>query len=231
LEVQNELQSIGHDEHNDFFNTDYASLGAIWQGIRDILYGQKIVVAQGVTYDTTCTIENYRGTMFTRLTHISGEWQEDDGIPLLIEKNKKGAETPQAMGSSLSYSRRQGLCAMLNIITDDDDGQAASPGNDPKAKVDAKEKPATTKKLTGPINSMTALKKACKDLVTDIETSKDENALSELMGNKSTQALIKQLEADIPAAYDQELDKKTGFMGIKQHAKKRETELIMEQAQ
>tara|TARA_Y100000310_G_scaffold39901_1_gene37420 strand:+ start:788 stop:1522 length:735 start_codon:yes stop_codon:yes gene_type:complete len=230
LEVQKELPKISHDAYNDYFKAHFSTLGAIWDGIREIIHENKIVINQGVTYDSAVAQEGYRGTLFTRLTHVSGEWQQDDGVPLLIETNKAGKENPQSMGSAISYSRRQGLCAMLGIITEDDDGSAASPGNDPKAKTDAKKKPET-KKITGPIKTMTALKKACKDLTTDIEQSKDENALAELMGAKGTKALIKQLETDLPNAYDKAHNKKTGFMGIKQHAKKRETELIMEQAQ
>jgi len=228
LEVQFNLPIIAHDARNDYFDSNYTTLAGIFTAIKELVHENKILISQGVTYNPEASNESYRGTVFTRLTHVSGEWQEDDGVPILVEKNKKGAETPQAVGSAISYARRQGLTAMLGINTDDDDGQAASEGNNPKAKAPAEKGKAPAKSLTGPIKSLTGLKKACKDLQTDIDQVKDLDGLTALMGHKDTTKLIGQLTVDLPDAWDTPKGEKTGFMGLKQQAKKREVDLITE---
>jgi len=65
--------------------------------------------------------------LVTRIVHVSGEWLEDGGVPLLCE-NKAN---PQKMGSAITYARRYGLCAMLGIVgEEDDDGQRATPAQE-----------------------------------------------------------------------------------------------------
>lgn len=62
--------------------------------------------------------------LVTRIVHISGEYIQDDGTPLLCD-NKSN---PQKMGSAITYARRYGLCSILGIVGEqDDDGQAATP--------------------------------------------------------------------------------------------------------
>ena len=57
----------------------------------------------------------------TRLIHAeSGQWISSVTI-IPLPKND-----PQGMGSAITYARRYSLCAMLGIITEDDDGNAAS---------------------------------------------------------------------------------------------------------
>ena len=56
----------------------------------------------------------------TRLLHVSGQWLEGAGsIPL-------PKQDPQGYGSAATYARRYHLAAMMGIIQDDDDGNAAS---------------------------------------------------------------------------------------------------------
>lgn len=229
IEIQANVPAIVHDAKNEFIGNSYATLDAIYGGIKSMLYEHKILVTQGINYDPSAINANYRGTVCTRLTHASGEWIEDDGVPIIIEPNKKKEETPMAVGSSITYARRQGLCAMIGVTTEDDDGQAASPGNDPKAKAEGTKDGAKNKTtLKGPIKSMATLKQACTSLLTDIEASSDLDTLAALMSADPTKRLVEQLESDLPAAWDKPKDKKTGFQGLKQSAKQREAELIME---
>lgn len=61
------------------------------------------------------------GGLTTRLMHISGEWMQ------ATSQMQPVANTPQALGSAITYARRYALGAMLGIVTeDDDDGNAAS---------------------------------------------------------------------------------------------------------
>ena len=59
--------------------------------------------------------------LVTKLVHIaSGQWQSS----LLVMPLPKN--DPQGYGSALTYARRYGLCALVGIVTEDDDGSAAS---------------------------------------------------------------------------------------------------------
>ena len=48
-----------------------------------------------------------------------------------------GQNTPQAVGSAITYGRRYGLAAMVGIAPEDDDGEAAEPRNAPVTAVTA----------------------------------------------------------------------------------------------
>ena len=57
----------------------------------------------------------------TRLIHAeSSQWISDIAI-IPLPKND-----PQGMGSAITCARRYSLCAILDIVTEDDDGNAAS---------------------------------------------------------------------------------------------------------
>ena len=56
----------------------------------------------------------------TKLTHTeSGQWQSSIAVVPLPKAD------PQGMGSAITYARRYALTAMLGLVTEDDDGEAA----------------------------------------------------------------------------------------------------------
>lgn len=60
----------------------------------------------------------------TRLIHAeSGQWISSMAV-IPLPKND-----PQGMGSAITYARRYSLCAMLGIVTEDDDGEGAKIGS------------------------------------------------------------------------------------------------------
>lgn len=60
----------------------------------------------------------------TRLIHAeSGQWISSMAV-IPLPKND-----PQGMGSAITYARRYSLCAMLGIVTEDDDGESAKIGS------------------------------------------------------------------------------------------------------
>jgi hypothetical protein len=62
--------------------------------------------------------------LVTYLVHgASGQWVSQS-VPFIVPRGK--TEDPQAYGSALTYSRRYGLQSALGMISDDDDGEAAS---------------------------------------------------------------------------------------------------------
>ncbi len=100
----------------------YATLASVVEAVRPALAAHKLAPIQGVT------VEDLRVTVTTRIAHESGEWIETDVMATAA------ASSPQAIGSVITYCRRYGLCAVLCLATEDDDGaagegQAAGNGN------------------------------------------------------------------------------------------------------
>ena len=101
---------VGKDAVNPAFKSRYASLASILEAIAIPLSDSALVVLQFPDGDG----------LTTRLQHISGEYMQATAPLRAVQ------QTPQALGSALTYARRYALCAMLSLVVDDDDGQAAS---------------------------------------------------------------------------------------------------------
>lgn len=115
--VQAALQPVVKDAENPHFRSKYATLEAVVEASRDLLLQNGICILQIPTFDETGSY------LVTRLCHSSGEW---------IEGKLKMAEmdSPQRMGSLLSYYRRYMLSTMVGIVTqEDDDAEKAEQGN------------------------------------------------------------------------------------------------------
>jgi hypothetical protein len=190
--VQAVMPVVVADSENPFFKSSYADLSGIWKTIRDCLAENKVAVIQGVFNPH---IEGGFSTLRTRLAHASGQYIEDDGVPLILEK-----QTMQQMGSAITYARRQGLTAMVgvSIAGEDDDANEASNTALPQ-RTEAKPK---MKKMKGPHNTMTALKKASKEFAADVAACEDIDALTAFENSKPSKQLMEQLKEDWPAAYD-----------------------------
>jgi hypothetical protein len=63
-----------------------------------------------------------RVTVTTILAHSSGEFISE-ALTMTAAQN-----TPQGVGSTITYGRRYGLASMVGIAPEDDDGNAASAG-------------------------------------------------------------------------------------------------------
>jgi hypothetical protein len=199
--VQAELPTIPTNQKNDYYDSLYADLTAVCNGVRELLKDNGLSVVQGV-HDP-----HYQGghaSLCTRLCHVSGQWIEDDGVPLLVSPDKKGNATAQQQGSAMSYARRQGISAMLCIVTNEDDDAAAASATLPsrtKPKAGEKSKPKT-KKLTGPIKTMTALKEKSAALATDVDACTELDQLAGVQISKENKPLIAQLKKDWPEAHE-----------------------------
>ena len=97
----------------------YAPLSGIIDAIRKPLSDNALAVAQFVTCN-----EGDRVSVETLLMHGSGEWLSDSfaivGAP----------QDAQAMGALITYARRYGLSAMLNLAADEDDDAGSATGGD-----------------------------------------------------------------------------------------------------
>lgn len=94
----------------------YADLPDILDAVNHSLNSNGLCASQSPEF------KEGRLVVTTRLFHKSGQWIENQ-ISL-----KPGQDTPQGMGSAMTYGRRYGLTALLGICADDDDdGASAQP--------------------------------------------------------------------------------------------------------
>lgn len=93
----------------------YATLDSVWDAARKPLSDNGLAVTQATDMAGDSMV------LVTTLMHASGEWI--GGVyPVRPVQN-----TPQGMGSAITYARRYSLSALLGLTADDDDdGNAAS---------------------------------------------------------------------------------------------------------
>lgn len=119
LALQAEAPKLHRDATNPHFRNRYASLDGIVETVNPLL--QKC----GLVW-TTLPVSDEHGqpALYYRLAHAESGEQIAGTMPLLLTKNDS-----QGMGSAITYARRYSLCAVLNLVADeDDDGNEASSG-------------------------------------------------------------------------------------------------------
>ena len=116
LKVQRQLQPVLKDSENPFTKSWYASLKSVMAACRDALFDNGIWLCQ---YPVPVDSPGCLG-LVTKLTHAeSGQWQSSLAVVPLPKAD------PQGLGSAITYARRYTLCAMLGIVTEDDDAEEA----------------------------------------------------------------------------------------------------------
>lgn len=105
------------DASNPAFKSRYADLASVWDAIRKPLADNGLSVTQ-----QTDVTESGQMILVTTVWHTSGE-SLAARYPLTPTQN-----TPQSVGSCISYARRYSISALLGVVQDDDDGTAASQG-------------------------------------------------------------------------------------------------------
>jgi len=99
---------------NPFFKSKYADLSSVWDAIRAPLTSNGLAITQ------TMESNNMDGvTIETTLMHASGEYISGS-LYIKPEKN-----TPQGLGSAITYGRRYALMAIIGVSPEDDDGEHA----------------------------------------------------------------------------------------------------------
>lgn len=114
---QKEVKQPMKDANNPFFKSKYVPLENVVEAIDDV------APKHGLTYSQyPVTTENGLVGISTVLLHESGEFIEFPPATTKPDKN-----TPQGVGSALTYMRRYSLSAVFGITSDqDDDGNEAS---------------------------------------------------------------------------------------------------------
>lgn len=115
FKVQGILKPITKDASNPAFKSKYATLGAVLEEVMEPLREAGLYLGHSVACHMTGM------TIGTRVTDVeSGEWVE---LPLGFTLPDM---SPQKVGSAITYGRRYGITTLLGLVTEDDDGNAAS---------------------------------------------------------------------------------------------------------
>lgn len=113
--AQGAMTSAAKDAANPHFKSRYADLSSIMDACRGPLAANHLSVTQlpGRREDGSVMLT-------TLLMHASGEHVG------CILSAKPAQENPQVIGSILTYLRRYALAAVVGVVSDDDDGEAAT---------------------------------------------------------------------------------------------------------
>lgn len=128
--AQAEIGGAAKSKVNPHFKSSYADLSEVMDACRAALTKNGIAVVQMPSADGPAV------TLRTMLLHKSGEYL-DSSLTMTATQN-----TPQAIGSAITYARRYALAAMVGIAPEDDDGNAATHRQPPAAKVPEVKAPA-----------------------------------------------------------------------------------------
>ena len=111
--AQRLMEGAAKDSANPFFKSRYADLSSIWLAIREPLG------AHGLSVIQVPAAEGSKITITTLLCHTSGQWISSE----LTMAGKD--DSPQGIGSAITYARRYALAAICGVAPEDDDGEKA----------------------------------------------------------------------------------------------------------
>lgn len=123
----NELENPVNSMDNPYYNARYVPLADILDLVKPIFqkHGLAIIQIPQTSYEETSGKHTEVGVvnLTTKILHKSGEVLEFEPVVFKAQGN-----TPQAVGSAITYARRYSLSALLGIAgkEDDDDGNIAS---------------------------------------------------------------------------------------------------------
>lgn len=117
-QAQKEMHFATKDASNPFFKSKYADLASVWNCCKEPLTKWGLSIMQ-----FPCG----NGDSCGLITILSWSWEEGKDPEWIRCKfvMKPKDNSPQAMGSCLTYMRRYALSAVVGVIADDDDGNGA----------------------------------------------------------------------------------------------------------
>jgi len=131
--VIGELQNVAKTASNPYFKSKYAPLDAIVDATRPVLAKHGLAIQQ-----TPLFLEGAAG-VDTTILHKSGH---STTTTLLLPLKD---QSPQGVGSAITYARRYALAAVLGLATEDDDDGNVSSGLSKKTAEEAR--PAVAKAM------------------------------------------------------------------------------------
>jgi hypothetical protein len=127
LKMQAGLEAAVKDAENPFAKSRYATLNSVVAASKEGLLAQGLWLVQ---YPVAA--EPGHLGLVTKIIHAaSGQWQ---GSLMVMPLPKAD---PQGYGSALTYARRYSLAALVGLVVEDDDGEAACGRNRSAKKRDA----------------------------------------------------------------------------------------------
>lgn len=122
IQVQRQVNAATPNKNNPHLKSKYADLASVWDTCRELLAANGLAVTHTFRDNTGEAV-----TCVATLMHESGEFMTSS---LTL---KPGKNTPQEMGSAITYARRYTLASLVGIVVDDDDdGNKASAKAKPK---------------------------------------------------------------------------------------------------
>ena len=169
---------------NPFFKSKYADLSDVWDVAQGPLTANGLCVIQGAESEGDSVIVS------CRVCHSSGQWVESS---LKLVPTKRD---PQGIGSAITYGRRYLLASMTGVVTDDDDGNAASGNKEGSAKKSNRTNPSTHASGQACTEKQVELiRKVYKShVVTQVERDRIEAKIAD--GSADGSAIIKWLETE-----------------------------------
>jgi hypothetical protein len=112
--AQGQFKDMKQSGYNPHFKSKFSSMSDRRKATKEALS------ANGLCLSSSSILEDGRYITTTLLGHKSGQWMK---FPLSMKPQQ---DNPQAVGSVISYARRYGAEAILDLdASDDDDGEAA----------------------------------------------------------------------------------------------------------
>lgn len=115
--AQAKIETVRKNGENPHFKSKYATLDEVWETVKKPLNDAGLIVL--------CDVYTANGErmLTTRLIHAETGEEASCTFPIMAATN-----SPQAIGSAMTYARRYTLTALLEIVTGDgvdDDGVTA----------------------------------------------------------------------------------------------------------
>jgi hypothetical protein len=121
--VQAKLHAVTKNANNPYFKSKYADLSAVIEESKPILEAEGLALTQWPCGGVGNSI-----SLANLLLHESGQWLYSE---FTFESKDP---SPQGKGGCITYMRRYGQLAILNMGTEDDDGNKASGKDQPPQK-------------------------------------------------------------------------------------------------
>ena len=120
--AQGEMGGANRGANNPFFKSKYADFGAVIEVVKEPFANN------GLSYVQFPINDGDKIGIETILMHESGEWLSGSFTVKATKQDAQGA------GSVITYCKRYSLQAVAGIPSEDDDGNAASPQQQPQSK-------------------------------------------------------------------------------------------------
>ena len=123
LSFHMEVGTIKKTGNNPHFRSSYADINTVLSAVMPLLTAVGIVLLQ---------LPQIKDGVNVLVTQLIDADNKDDMIESVTPLVMKDITNPQQYGSSITYARRYALVSMLDLETEDDDGNYASQNQQPQ---------------------------------------------------------------------------------------------------